>query len=65
MSAPRRGARVQLEPPGPEPMGLGRFGEFGGRYAPETLVPALVQLEQEFRAAWSDDDFNHGRLIEA
>ena len=57
MSAPRRGARVQLEPPGPEPMGLGRFGEFGGRYAPETLVPALVQLEQEFRAAWSDDDF--------
>jgi len=57
MSAPRRGARVQLEPPGPEPIGLGRFGEFGGRYAPETLVPALVQLEQEFRGAWSDDDF--------
>src|SRR5438128_3564809 len=57
MSAPQRGARVHLGPPGPEPMGLGRFGEFGGRYAPETLVPALVQLEQEFRAAWSDDDF--------
>lgn len=24
----------------------GRFGPFGGRYAPETLVPALEQLEQ-------------------
>jgi tryptophan synthase beta chain len=36
---------------------LGRFGEFGGRYAPETLVPALAQLEDEFRAAWHDDGF--------
>src|SRR5438552_10611647 len=57
MSAPRRGTRVHLEPPGPEPQGLGRFGEFGGRYAPETLVPALEQLEAEFRAAWYDDAF--------
>ncbi|MDQ1436088.1 MAG: tryptophan synthase beta chain [Actinomycetota bacterium] len=48
---------MHLEPPGPEPVGLGRFGEFGGRFAPETLVPALVQLEQEFRAAWSDEAF--------
>jgi len=48
---------VHLEPPGPEPAGLGRFGEFGGRYAPETLVPALAQLEDEFRAAWHDDAF--------
>jgi tryptophan synthase beta chain len=48
---------VHLEPPGPEPDGLGRFGEFGGRFAPETLVPALVQLEEEFRSAWSNDDF--------
>jgi tryptophan synthase beta chain len=57
MSAVERGAPVQLEPPGPEPVGLGRFGEFGGRYAPETLVPALEQLEREFRAAWHDDAF--------
>ncbi len=57
MSVPQRGAPVHLESPGPEPVGLGRFGEFGGRYAPETLVPALVQLEAEFRDAWSDDDF--------
>src|SRR5258707_10455593 len=57
MSVPRRGEPVHLEPPGPEPVGLGRFGEFGGRFAPETLVPALVQLENEFRAAWASDDF--------
>jgi tryptophan synthase beta chain len=52
-----RGTPVELGPPGPEPVGLGRFGEYGGRYAPETLVPALVQLEAEFRAAWHDDAF--------
>ena len=38
MSVPLRGAPVHLEPPGPEPVGLGRFGDFGGRFAPETLV---------------------------
>ena len=48
---------MRLEPPGPEPAGLGRFGEFGGRFVPETLVPALIELEDEFRAAWRDDDF--------
>ena len=57
MTAVARGTPVQLEPPGPEPVGLGRFGEFGGRFAPETLVPALEQLEAEFRAAWHDDAF--------
>ena len=50
MSVPLRGAPVHLEPPGAEPVDLGRFGEFGGRFAPETLVPALGQLEAEFRA---------------
>src|SRR5436190_23438053 len=57
MSAITRGEGVELDPPGPEPVGLGRFGEYGGRYAPETLVPALEQLEAEFRAAWHDDEF--------
>ncbi|MGQ0824338.1 MAG: tryptophan synthase subunit beta [Actinomycetota bacterium] len=57
MSAPARGAPVHLEPPGPEPVGLGRFGEFGGRFVPETLVDALEQLETEFRTAWHDDAF--------
>ncbi len=57
MSAPRRGDTVTLGPPGPEPTGLGRFGEFGGRFVPETLVPALEELEAEFRTAWASDDF--------
>ncbi|MEX0699322.1 MAG: tryptophan synthase subunit beta [Acidimicrobiia bacterium] len=35
----------------------GRFGEYGGRFAPETLMPALAQLEKEFDSAWSDPVF--------
>jgi tryptophan synthase beta chain len=57
MSAPRRGDTVRLGTPGPEPVGLGRFGDFGGRFVPETLVPALEELEAEFRAAWHSDEF--------
>jgi tryptophan synthase beta chain len=57
MTAPVRGEPVRLDPPGPEPVGLGRYGEFGGRFVPETLVPALEDLEREFRAAWADDGF--------
>jgi len=57
MAAPARGRTVRLGPPGPEPAGLGRFGTFGGRFVPETLIPALEQLEAEFRAAWASDDF--------
>jgi tryptophan synthase beta chain len=48
---------VKLGPAGPAPAGLGRFGEFGGRFVPETLVPALEELEQEFEHAWASDDF--------
>jgi len=35
----------------------GRFGPFGGRYVPETLVPALERLESEAKAALVDDAF--------
>ena len=35
----------------------GRFGEFGGAFAPETLMPALEALEIEFTNAWRDDSF--------
>ena len=55
MAAPRRGDTVTLGPPGPEPTGLGRFGDFGGRYVPEKLVPALEELEAEFRDAWTSE----------
>ncbi len=57
MAVPARGEPVQFAPPGPEPTARGRFGEFGGRYVPETLIPALEQLEVEFRTAWHDDAF--------
>ena len=40
-----------------EPTESGRFGEFGGRFMPESLVPACQQLEREFRSAWSDPGF--------
>jgi tryptophan synthase beta chain len=35
----------------------GRFGDYGGRFAPETLMPALSELEKEFEAAWGDPAF--------
>jgi tryptophan synthase beta chain len=35
----------------------GRFGNFGGRFVPEALMPACLQLEQAFREAWGDPVF--------
>jgi tryptophan synthase beta chain len=40
-----------------EPSVDGRFGEFGGRFVPETLMPACLELEAAFRDAWSDPAF--------
>jgi tryptophan synthase beta chain len=40
-----------------EPDATGRFGEFGGRFVPETLIPACQELEAGFRTAWSDAGF--------
>jgi tryptophan synthase beta chain len=40
-----------------EPSPEGRFGEFGGRFVPETLVPACLELEDAFREAWVDPAF--------
>jgi len=40
-----------------EPTAGGRFGDFGGCYLPEALVPACLDLEEAFRSAWSDDTF--------
>src|SRR3984885_8782826 len=37
-----------------EPGSNGRFGEFGGRFVPESLMPACLQLEQAFHEAWAD-----------
>ena len=35
-----------------------RFGSFGGRYVPETLIPALDELEAAFEAALVDPAFD-------
>ena len=35
----------------------GRFGEYGGRFAPETLMDTLTELEKAFLEAWADPDF--------
>ena len=39
------------------PDARGRFGRFGGRYVPETLVPALEELDVAYRAARADPGF--------
>ncbi len=33
------------------------YGEFGGQFVPESLIPALDQLEQAFVDAFNDDEF--------
>ncbi len=40
--------------PGPD----GRFGEFGGRFVPEPLMPACLELESAFIDAWADPAFH-------
>ncbi len=35
----------------------GHFEEFGGKYVPETLIPALDELEQEYLKCKNDKDF--------
>ncbi|MBD2677638.1 MULTISPECIES: tryptophan synthase subunit beta [Nostoc] len=40
-----------------QPDFLGRFGKFGGKYVPETLMPALSELETAFYQYRNDADF--------
>jgi len=42
-----------LQTPGSD----GRFGDFGGRFVPETLVPACQELEAAFTDAWNEPAF--------
>lgn len=53
MSATRPAPFRKLE----HPDRRGRFGEYGGRFAPETLMPALEELAEAFTDAWSDAGF--------
>ena len=43
--------------PTTRPNSMGRFGRFGGQYVPETLIPALQELEQAAAQAWRDPAF--------
>ncbi|HUQ64367.1 MAG TPA: pyridoxal-phosphate dependent enzyme, partial [Acidimicrobiales bacterium] len=53
MTQPHQGPSLMTEPePG------GRFGEFGGRFLPESLVPACAELEVAFGEAWADPGFH-------
>lgn len=38
------------------PDAKGRFGPYGGRFVPETLMPALEQLEQVYKEAYREGD---------
>jgi tryptophan synthase beta chain len=44
-------------PMGP-PDSTGRFGQFGGRFVPESLIPACYELEEAFTTAWADPAFH-------
>jgi len=35
----------------------GRFGKFGGQYAPETIMNVLIELETEYEKAINDEKF--------
>jgi hypothetical protein len=39
------------------PDASGRFGQFGGRFVPEALMPACLELEQAFDEAWASPAF--------
>ena len=43
----------------PQPDARGRFGIYGGRYVPETLIPALDELKEAYQEAKEDPDFQN------
>jgi tryptophan synthase beta chain len=40
-----------------------RYGPYGGQYVPETLMPALVELEAAWLDAWADPEFRTGLAL--
>jgi len=48
---------LALPRPMRDPAENGRFGGFGGRFVPESLIPACEALEAAFREAWADPGF--------
>ena len=52
-SVPRSQASIPLS----QPDRNGHFGRFGGRFVPETLMPACVELEEAYRQAQASPEF--------
>ncbi len=48
-------AGTQMGSPGAD----GRFGDFGGRFVPESLIPACLELEAAFSTSWTDPVFRN------
>ncbi|NJO79088.1 MAG: tryptophan synthase subunit beta [Cyanobacteria bacterium RM1_2_2] len=48
---------IQTSATSQRPDALGRFGQFGGKYVPETLMPALAELETAFHQYRNDPAF--------
>jgi tryptophan synthase beta chain len=57
LQADEAGALLEASLRGDLPDERGRFGPFGGRYVPETLVPAFERLEEGVRQYLHDPDF--------
>ena len=41
-----------------EPKIAGRYGKFGGQFVPETLMTALIELEEAYNDAMADPSFS-------
>lgn len=52
-----RDSNTTTSPATQQPDRLGRFGQFGGKYVPETLMPALTELEAAYQQYRNDPDF--------
>jgi tryptophan synthase beta chain len=48
---------MTIAPVSPTPTIAGRFGAYGGQYVPETIMPALEELEHGFLTAMADEAF--------
>jgi tryptophan synthase beta chain len=58
-ASPQPVRRPPAEPDiSPVPDAAGHFGDFGGLFAPESLMAAIEQLAKEYEAARSDPEFN-------
>src|SRR5512146_1773628 len=50
-------AKIKIGKERPADVVVGRFGPYGGRYVPETLMAALQELEQAYETARRDRRF--------